>query len=158
MTNIAQTINVLQTMILTKGSDILLTPTYHVYEMYTPHQGADSVPCQVKTDRITFETMAGKSSLPRLAGSCSRTDDGITLSLVNTHVSEPVEITVDLRGVSKVELESWRVLTSDDIHDHNTFEEPENVRPIDENITSGAIELQPASVNVLSYSIDRSYG
>jgi len=158
MTNIAQTINVLQAMILTKGSDILLTPTYHVYEMYTPHQGADSVPCQVKTDRITFETMAGKSSLPRLAGSCSRTDDGITLSLVNTHVSEPVEITVDLRGVSKVELESWRVLTSDDIHDHNTFEEPENVRPIDENITSGAIELQPASVNVLRYSIDRSYG
>ena len=151
MTNIAQTVNVLQSMVLTDGPKMLLTPTYHIYEMYVPHQGADSLPCGVNTDMMEFAAPTGKSSIPRVAGSCSRTGDGITLSLVNTHVSEPVEIEVDLRGVGKTRLESWRVLDSADIHDHNTFEKPERVKPRDGDVSSGRITLSPASVNVLRY-------
>ncbi len=152
MANIAQTVNVLQALILTHGKDMLLTPTYHVYEMYSPHQGGQSLPCRVSTDRIWFDSPQGRKSVPRLAGSCSRKGNAVTLTLVNTHVSEAAEVEVEFRGAGIAQLDGWRVLASDDIHDHNTFREPDQVKPRLEDGASGIV-LPPASVNVLTYGM-----
>jgi alpha-N-arabinofuranosidase len=155
MANIAQTVNVLQSMVLTEGPKMMVTPTCHVYGMYAPHQGADSLRCRVDTDEIDFMIGESKASVPRVAGSCSRNGTSITLSLVNTHVCEPVEIEVDLRGVGEVELRSWRVLTAKDIHDHNSFDDPDRVSPTDGDVCAGSVALPPASVNVLQFCLNR---
>lgn len=51
MANIAQIVNVLQSMILTKGKDMVLTPTYHVFEMYKVHQDATFLPMDLICDK-----------------------------------------------------------------------------------------------------------
>jgi len=175
MANIAQTINVLQSMILTKGADMITTPTYHVFEMYVPHQGAEALQCDVTTTQIPFTDKGDTpNKLPRIAASCSRKDkavpstrkhspwwtprtrDIITLSLVNTHATDPVEVTVKFDGTAKVELQSWRILAADDIHAHNSFDRPDYVLPHDSPElppAHRAIELPPASVNVLTYTV-----
>ena len=151
MANIAQMINVLQSMILTNGREMLLTPTFHVYEMYAPHQGSDSVKCRIGTDEISLDGPGG-GSIPVVAGSSSRSGEELVLSLVNSHVSEAVAVEVDIRGAGTAEMRSWRILAADDIHGHNTFEDPEAVKPVDMQVTDEVV-LPPASVNVLTYGV-----
>jgi alpha-N-arabinofuranosidase len=157
MGNIAQTINVLQCMILTKGAEMITTPTYHVFEMYVPHQGAEALQCDVTTTQIAFTDKGDKpNKLPHVAASCSRKGNTVTISVVNTHAGESATVDVDLVGVSRADFKSWRTLKAADIHAHNTFENPQAVRPAEVSGTASlmrAFVLPPASVNVLTYSI-----
>jgi len=160
MANIAQMINVLQAMILTDGPRMFTTPTYHVFEMYVPHQGADALRCDVSTQQIHFTDRDKPKTLPRITASCSRKDDTITVSLVNTHATSSTTVLVCLRGVARAELQSWRVLAADDIHAHNTFDQPNRVVPHNNMpghhpliAATGYLTLPPASVNVLTYTI-----
>ena len=73
MANIAQTVNVLQSMILTQGEKMILTPTYHVYKMYSSHQGADSLKTMISTKKV--------NNVPLISGSCSLKDGKMTLTL-----------------------------------------------------------------------------
>ena len=158
MANIAQMVNVLQAMILTKGKNLLLTPTYHVYEMYAVHQGAQSVRCNINTDEIHFNIGDETRLLPRVAGSASMKDDLLSISLVNTHTREPIEIELDIRGCISVQVKRHRILSAEDIHTHNTFEEPDCVQPVskspaeivEENLS---ITLPAASVNLVTCKI-----
>ena len=80
MANIAQTINVLQAMILTDKEKMLLTPTYHVFEMYKVHQDATLIPVELKAP----EYKLGDSIVPMLHASASRDAAGkMHLSIVN---------------------------------------------------------------------------
>ena len=155
--NIAQTVNVLQAMILTKGEKMILTPTYHVFEMYVPHQGADALQCDVRCPRIDFADPDPKNPpLPNIAASCSRKGETMTLSLVNNHASEQATVAIDLQGFKNASLKSWRVLNANDIRAHNTFEQPENVKPTDVKGTGPlmrAVVLPPASVSALTYTV-----
>jgi len=155
MANIAQMVNVLQCMVLTDGPRMLTTPTYYVFEMYVPHHGGEALQCQVVTEYLTFTHRGKQGSVPRISASCSRKGHTITLSLVNTHAAENTDIAVHLSGINRVELESWRVLTADDIHAHNTFEQPNRVVPAtmagDDPLN---LTLPPASVNVLTYRVE----
>jgi alpha-N-arabinofuranosidase len=136
---------------------MITTPTYHVFEMYVPHQGAEALTCDVTTSQIGFTDKRDKpNKLPQVAASCSRKGDTLTLSVVNTHISDSATVVVDLAGLSKADFKSWRVLKADDIHAHNTFENPEAVKPVEVSGTASlmrAFVLAPASVNVLTYSV-----
>ena len=68
MANLAQTINVLQAVILTNKEKIVLTPTYHVMEMYNVHQNATMLPLQMISDNYKF----GDETLPSLSASASK--------------------------------------------------------------------------------------
>ncbi|HCG77519.1 MAG: alpha-N-arabinofuranosidase [bacterium (Candidatus Ratteibacteria) CG_4_9_14_3_um_filter_41_21] len=158
MANIAQLVNVLQAMILTKDKNFLLTPTYHVYEMYAVHQGAQSVRCNINTDEIHFNIEDETRLLPRVAGSASMKNDLLNLSLVNTHTREPIAVELDIRGCLSVQVKEYRVLTADDIHAHNTFNEPERVQPVSKSPTEIVEEnlivtLPAASVNLITCKI-----
>ncbi|MHC4477169.1 MAG: alpha-N-arabinofuranosidase [Planctomycetota bacterium] len=156
MANIAQTVNVLQAMILTKGAKMLTTPTYHVFEMYVPHQGAEAIECQVLTEQIHYKLNDKPGMVPRVTASCSKKDSTLVLSLVNTHATESSDVVVTFfPGVSGLKLESWRVLSADDIHAHNTFDEPNRLIPalMATAPGPGPITLLPASVNVLTYTV-----
>ncbi len=95
MANIAQTINVLQAMALTEGEKMLLTPTYHVFELYQGHQDALLLPCDLDSAEYSFEG----NSIPQLSASVSRQGDGdVLLTLCNLHPRQEAELTVILRG------------------------------------------------------------
>ncbi len=125
MANIAQTVNVLQAVILTKGDQMILTPTYHVFDLYSVHQDARLLPTDVRTDSFVFE----KTSLPAVSCSASRDRRGAThVTLTNLDLRHSKKITVDLRGMT-VQSVSGRILTAPNIRAHNTFEVPQTVKP-----------------------------
>jgi alpha-L-arabinofuranosidase len=151
MANLAQTVNVLQAVVLTEGERMIVTPTYHVMEMYGVHHDALMLPVDVKSGRYAFE---GKS-LPAVSASASRSTDGVThLSLVNIDSGRPQEVVVDLRGGSYSSV-TGRILASANVQDHNTFDTPDRVKPVgftDARLNGTALRVQmpPCSVVVLS--------
>jgi alpha-N-arabinofuranosidase len=125
MANLAQTINVLQAVILTNDEKIILTPTYHVMEMFNVHQDAKLLPLKVTSDDYVLE----KESLKSVSASASVDNAGNThISLVNIHPGKQQEITVTFYGRAYKSI-TGRVLSSGKITDHNTFEETDKVRP-----------------------------
>ncbi|MBN1310937.1 MAG: alpha-N-arabinofuranosidase [Anaerolineae bacterium] len=125
MANIAQTINVLQAMVLTDGEQMLLTPTYHVFEMYKVHQDATLLPI----DLVSVPYTNGDETIPAINASASRDDEGkVCLSLCNLDPEREMSISCRLRGMKPART-AGRVLTADTINTHNTFDEPEAVKP-----------------------------
>ncbi len=119
MANIAQIVNVLQAMVLTDGEEMLLTPTYHVFEMYKGHMDAHLLPTSVDCARI--------SAVPQITASASVKDGAITLTVANTSCTDEETVDILLPGAAQKQV-SARILTGD-MHDHNTFEQKEKVKP-----------------------------
>src|SRR5690625_259628 len=127
MANIAQTINVLQAMILTDGADMILTPTYHVFEMYKVHQDAQKLSVHAQA---TKAVKSGDKDLPQVSVSASKDKDGkVNISLCNLDHQAEATVQLDLRGIINPINVSGRVLTSEKMNDRNTFENPEVVKP-----------------------------
>ncbi|MFC5449861.1 alpha-N-arabinofuranosidase [Paenibacillus aestuarii] len=125
MANLAQLINVLQSVILTEGASMLLTPTFHVFDMYKVHQGAKSIPLHV--DSPAYE-MNGER-IDRIHASASVNDSGILhVSLCNLDHAAAEEIEIDIRGKKATHV-TGTILTSEAIQDHNTFDVPDRVSP-----------------------------
>jgi alpha-N-arabinofuranosidase len=150
MANIAQTVNVLQALIFTDGDKMLLTPTYHIFEMYKVHQDALMLPVEAEVPEYAF----GGKTLPAITASASKSNDGrIHLSLVNIDPEKAVETVVDFQGAT-AEKVSARILSSEKINSHNTFENPGEVvtRVFGEAVLRGGqvkLELPPHSVVML---------
>ncbi|SFC85347.1 alpha-N-arabinofuranosidase [Spirosoma endophyticum] len=150
MANLAQAINVLQAVILTDKEKLLLTPTYHVLEMYNVHQDATLIPIDVKSDDYTV----GDTKLPAISVSASRDKAGkVHISLVNIDANKPQEISVNLKGIKASGI-TGRILASAKMQDHNTFDNPNKIKPVPftgaklngDNLT---VTLPPVSVVVL---------
>ncbi|WOF45510.1 alpha-N-arabinofuranosidase [Sphingopyxis indica] len=125
MTAIAQMVNVLQAMILTDGDKMVLTPTYHVFEMYKPWQDATVLPIDIDTPTYT----KGQYSLPAVSGSAVKGRDGkVHIGLSNADPTEPNSVTIALDGVAARQV-SGRILTAATIDAHNSFDAPQAVRP-----------------------------
>lgn len=125
MANLAQAVNVLQAVILTNKEKMILTPTYHVMEMYNVHQDATMLPVTVQTPDYVF----GNEKLPAVSVSASKDNNGVThVSLVNIDASKPQTITIDIRG-TKFSSVSGRILTSKKLQDYNSFEQPGKIQP-----------------------------
>jgi len=121
MANIAQIVNVLQSVILTEGERMALTPTYYVFEMYKTHQGAALLESYVETTKIGEE-----NAIPNLNESASLSADGVmTITLTNMSLDKAYEIDADILGyqVNKAKAE---ILTGG-MADHNTFDDPSRV-------------------------------
>jgi len=150
MANIAQVVNVLQAVILTDEERIILTPTYHVMEMFKIHQDATLIPMFLKTEDYTFE---GKK-LPAISASASKDASGkVHVSIVNIDKNKSHKVNLNLRGESFKNV-SGRILSSSSIQDHNTFENPQKIFPkvfSRAKLTNNKIDitLPPFSVVVL---------
>ncbi len=151
MANLAQTVNVLQAVVLTEGERMIVTPTYHVMEMYSVHHDALLIPLSVNGGTYTM----GEKSLPAVSASASRDKSGAThISLVNIDLAQKQDITVELRGAACTSV-SGRILVSGKVQDHNTFDEPDRVKPAEFRGArlDGAdlhVQLPPCSVVVLT--------
>jgi alpha-N-arabinofuranosidase len=125
MANIAQMVNVLQAMILTDESRLLLTPTYHVFEMSRVHHDATLLAAEL--------TCPQHSGMPTLSASASRNAAGVVhISLTNLHPTQAATLNCALRGVDNLaaHIITGRILTAASMDAHNTFALADTVAPV----------------------------
>jgi alpha-N-arabinofuranosidase len=152
MANIAQTVNVLQSVILTDGADMLLTPTYFVYKLYTVHHDAELVHSLIKS------TLTGTDGqlIPNLNESASVDKNGVlNITLCNLDLETPQTVNAAIAGGSYSKI-AGEILFSE-IHSANTFEAPDKVRLSefsDCKVTSSGFDavIPPHSIVRLSLS------
>jgi alpha-N-arabinofuranosidase len=126
MANIAQMVNVLQAMILTEKDKMVLTPTYHVFEMYVPFQDSTSLPAEVSGPSYEH----GSSKMAAVDVSAAKGTDGrVHLALVNVDPSHPATVFVDIAGVT-ARGATGQVLTGTAMDAHNTFDHPNTIQPV----------------------------
>ena len=133
MANIVQVVNVLQSMILTDTigqGHMVLTPTYHVFNMYKGFQEATYLPADVKTDSMEVRGNGDqKRRVPMVSISTAKMPDGnIIASLVNVSLDRTQEVELDFDGY-KARSASDQILTCKDIKDYNDFDHPSTVAP-----------------------------
>jgi alpha-N-arabinofuranosidase len=112
-------------MILTDKEKMIVTPTYHVFEMYAVHHDARLLPAELQTADYSL----GNNAVPTLHVSASKDRSGkIHLTLCNLNPNDVAELTCELRGANAKAI-TGRVLTAAAINAHNTFDQPGNVKP-----------------------------
>jgi alpha-L-arabinofuranosidase len=127
MANIAQMVNVLQAMILTQGDQMVLTPTYHAFRMHVPFQDATALP--VSLDHVP-QYRSGSINIPMVSASAARGKDGrLYLSLVNTHPTDAIAVSVGVAG-TVARGASGSLLTATAMDAHNTFSSTNAVAPV----------------------------
>ena len=150
MSAIAQMVNVLQAMILTEKEKMVLTPTYHVFEMYIPFQGATSAPVQIEAP----EYSQGEWTMTSIDASAARGADGkLYIALVNVDPDREATVSATVTGMKARDAEG-RVLTAQALDARNTFEKPNTVQPTAYKATRRGdtlrFELPPKSVVVVA--------
>lgn len=153
MANIAQIVNVLQSMILTKGKEMVLTPTYHVFNMYKVHQDATHLPIELDCEVMKVR---GDRQVPMLSATASKNKEGIVhLSISNISVNESQEVTVNLSDI-KAKKVTGEILTSKDITDYNSFEKPGVVKTLPFNeakISKGVLKVKLPAKSIVTLKL-----
>jgi alpha-N-arabinofuranosidase len=124
MANIAQLVNVLQSVILTEGPKMLKTPTWHIFNMYKYHQDATILDSYIETESIGEEA---EHMVPNLTESASIDADGkLQITVTNLSVTEsyPIETRLVGRSAEKITAE----ILVNEMQAKNTFDEPETVQ------------------------------
>jgi alpha-N-arabinofuranosidase len=151
MANLAQIVKVLQAVVLTDKAKMIVTPTYHVMEMYNVHQNAKKLPEEVTTEKYNFE----KENLPDISASASKDNTGtVHISAVNIDAREAKTVTIEIGGNTQYKKISGRLLTSARVQDYNSFDNPEKIKPVElKNLSivnnSIKVKIEPFSVLVL---------
>jgi alpha-N-arabinofuranosidase len=124
MANIAQTVNVLQAMLLTEDDQIVKTPTFYVFKMYKVHQDAALLPLTLDVKEYAM----GDKSVPAISASASRDSQGIiniTLANVDPKNNQTVSITFDTE--TRYEIVKAEVITAPAMNTYNDFGKAEEV-------------------------------
>ncbi len=150
MANIAQTVNVLQAVILTEGEKLLLTPTYHVFEMYKGHQDARQLESYVETT-LTGE---GEDQVPNLHISASEGKEGVLVTIANLSDTDSAELDCALTGIGRAASVEGRVLTGP-CGAYNDFGAEETVRPshLAAEITDGGFKAVLPACSVAAFTV-----
>jgi alpha-L-arabinofuranosidase len=156
MANIAQLINCLQALFLAHEDKFIVTPTYHVFDMYTAHQGAQSLRTMVSAPRLPYTRNQKPATLRGLSASSSLRDKELTLTVTNPDISQTRETEVVLRGAT-IKAIKVTTLTAGDIHAHNSFANPRQIEPKESELSpkSGVLvhRFAPASVTKLQITL-----
>ncbi len=152
MANIAQLVNVLQAVILTDGADMLLTPTYHVFDMYKDHQDAELLASYIENEVIGTET----DKIPEISQSVSISEDGsLNITLVNA--SDDKDETIDVIPVEYDAKEVKASILTGEMHDHNDFTNKEKVKLADYTDykieSNGHITVKLPAMSVVSLKV-----
>lgn len=151
MANLAQTVNVLQAVILTEDEKMLLTPTYHVMKMYNVHHDAKLLPVSYNSPQYEFEG----ETLDAISISASQDNNGLKhFSLVNVDADKSHEIELDVSSLNVKDITA-QILTSNKLQDYNSFENPNKIKPVnfkDFKLKNGKlnVKLPPFSVVVIN--------
>ena len=157
MANVAQLVNCLHSLFLAHEDRFVATPAFHVFEMYAPHVGGQSLRTIVSAPSVTYQRVNSTGTLWGLAGSASIKDRTVTLTVVNPHLSEAREAEVALRGASIASVRA-DVLRAADVHAVNTFDRPDTIRAQQDRATAPRTGIMthsfpPASVTRLTIGL-----
>jgi alpha-N-arabinofuranosidase len=152
MANIAQTVNVLQSVILTDGEQMVRTPTFYVFKMYKVHHDATFVPSSIKSE----EYSVGDQSIPSIHSSCSKDKFGnIHLTLANLNPNSGTNIECIISGKESIEVTGVEIITAGSMNAFNDFGEQEavSIRPFDDVFAEEnklTINMPPRSIIQIS--------
>lgn len=154
MANIAQMVNVLQSLILTKDEKMVLTPTYYVYDMFKVHQDAQNLPVEINSPLFYYQFQ----NLPALSVSASKDKKGaIHVSLVNIDPKNDVDASCLLQKLpANAKVVSGQIITSGNVADCNTFISPNTVTMSefkDAKLVKGALKLVVPAKSVITVEI-----
>ena len=126
MAAIAQMVNVLQAMLLTDGAKMVKTPTYWVFDLYLPWMDATTLPIEVKSPWYHKDAVA----VPAISASAVRDTAGqVHVALVNLDPNRSIPLSMALAGVSATSV-TGRIVTGATMDAHNSFEQPDAVKPV----------------------------
>jgi alpha-L-arabinofuranosidase len=151
--NLAQVVNVLQAVILTEGEKMLLTPTYHVFRMFSVHQEARLLPIDLNVEDYTY----GDKGIPSVSVSASVDKEGkVNITLANLNPNKEIDLSCILAGGDYKPV-AGEVLTAREMTSHNTFDNPSVVAPVpfrswDIKNNKLMVKLPPKSVVLLQLS------
>jgi alpha-N-arabinofuranosidase len=152
MANVAQLVNNLQALFFAHEDKFCVTPTYHVFDMYTAHKGAQSLRTMLSAPSISYARNNDTGTLPGLYCSASMVEKRLTLTVTNPSLDQTREADVGVRGATTASMASAQVITlaTTDVHAHNTFDNPRAVEPRHDQIQASGSKLThrfpPASV------------
>ena len=153
MANAAQLVNNIHTSFLADGDRFTVTPVFHVFEMYAAHHGGTSVRTIFSAPSLPDKSANG---LWGLGGSCSLHGKHGVLTVVNPDAQNARETEIEFRG-ARISGMQATVLSSSDIHAHNTFEHPQALEPARVKVSAGGSpmlhEFAPASVTRLEFDL-----
>jgi alpha-N-arabinofuranosidase len=145
----AQLVNNLNALFFARGDKFCTTPNFNVFEMYAAHQGGTSVRAEFSSPEVRYDRDGKPASFWGLRGSASLKGKTLTLTAVNPDVRETRESEIALRGAMAASARAW-VVGGDDIHAHNTLDEPDQVktRTAEVSVRAGSLRFTfpPASV------------
>jgi alpha-N-arabinofuranosidase len=152
MANVAQLINCLHALFIAHEDQFVVTPNYHVFEMYAAHQGNRSLRMMIDAPGVSYSRVGKPATFWGLQGSASLGDKTLIVTAVNPHVSEAREAVINLRGAA-VKSAQATTLAASDIHAHNSFANPRAVEPQDAALAAKGASFvhrfPPASVTRL---------
>ncbi len=171
MANVAQSINCIHSLMLARDDQFTVTPTFHVFQMYLPHRGAQALRTEFAAATIpnslaTLSPVGGASyvgstapikQLAGLSGSASLKGKVVNLSVVNPHLDQAMTTEIALHGHEIVSVRG-SALTSANVHDHNDFSHPNAVHPVSVQTAPPSGDrlvhaFPPASVTILQFTV-----
>ena len=146
MANVAQLCNNLHSLFLSGGHNCIVTPTYHVFDMYKAHQGAECI-------RTLVSDNCGELS-QRLSVSASKRDNVINLTVANLSLTESAACDIELLGAAVCGKMSVTTLSAPDVRAHNSFEDPNTVTPVTAELDGTSLTVAPASVVKVTLTVN----
>jgi alpha-N-arabinofuranosidase len=156
MAAVAQLVNCLQSLFLAHEDKFVLTPTYHVFDMYSAHQGKSSVRTIFSSPRSSYTRNGQPATIRGLMGSASLDGKRLVLTATNPDLKAVREAEISVRGAAIKSVKAT-ILTDSDVHAHNTFAEPNRVLLKEAPVTQSGKDLvyrfPPASVTRLDIDL-----
>ena len=159
MANLAQTVNVLQCVALTKDTETILTPTFHVFNLYKDHMGAKVVATEVDTPSFSGQKSheSRAENVPVIDVSSSLKRKHLLVTIVNRELNCDVEVRIVLRGKARFRSSKLTMLTSENVRDRNDSDRPDRVKPISKRVEAEGRSFHyivPAhSVNAFTFGL-----
>jgi alpha-N-arabinofuranosidase len=137
----AQLVNNINALFVAQGDKFITTPVFNVFEMYAAHQGGSALRTEFSAPEARYSHDGKPASFWGLKGSASLKGKTLTLTAVNPDISQPRETEIVLRGAKGVSAKAY-VLANSDIHAHNTFDQPDQVKT-----RTAEVSLRPGSLS-----------
>jgi alpha-N-arabinofuranosidase len=134
MANVAQTINCIHSLFLAQGDRYVRTPAYHIFDMYRNHMSGNLALMHIRCDQLSVPSRNGSATMPALSGSASIKDKTLTVTMTNPSLQSSIATSIQMTSGSVVESRG-RVLTHADMTAHNTFDNPDTVKPASLSVT-----------------------
>lgn len=159
MANVAQLVNNLHSLFLAAGENLIVTPNYHVFDMFKGHQDGIALRSIIETDKITFTQGMEEKQIGKISCSSSLKGNKLTVTIVNSHYSEEAEVELKLFENQLFRISRQVVLKAPDPHMFNSFEEPGNVKPLNIaiDLTGKDFKITVPAASVMLLEIDSRF-